>query len=233
MLASALAGFILVSFLTIDYFYCLIPQKTKIEISDGIKIIKFENGIVARANKDDKIKIIAYKNLFNTKTRNKLILKKSDTEVATNGNKIKIVTPNTSFTNLGTKFETVVTNSTSVSVFDGKIKNKQTVVNSNEGLIVSKTIQKVTLPKQISYIKIITKPKTVIEWSSPYKEFKVLISQDPSFSNPPIHTLYTSKKILYPDLNDGEWYINIKAKQNELYSRPVIKKFISLNNFFI
>ena len=232
MLASALAGFILVSFIMIDYFYCLIPQKIKIEISDGIKIIKFENGIVAKANKDDKIKIIAYKNLFNTKTRNKLILKKSDIEVATNGNKIQIITPNTSFSNLGTKFETVAKNKTAVSVFDGKIKNKQTVVNTDEGLIVSKTIQKVPLPKQISYVKIYTIPKTVIKWLSPYKEFKILISKDPTFSNPPVYSFYTTNKAISPDLDDGKWYINIKAKHNDLYSLPVIKTFISLNNYY-
>ena len=118
------------------------------------------------------------------------------------------------------------------SLFISKIKNRQTVVNIDEGLIVSKTIQKVPLPKQISYIKIITKPKTVIKWSSPYKEFKILISQDPSFSNPPLYNFYTVNKAISPDLDDGKWYINIKAKHNDLYSLPVIKKFISLNNYY-
>ena len=232
MLASALAGFFIVSFITIDYFYCLIPQKVQIKISGNIKIIKFENGIVAKANKNDEIKIIAYKNIFNTKTRNKLILQKSDIEIATNGNKIKVITPNTSFSNLGTKFETVAKDKTAISVFDGKIKNKRTVVNTDEGLIVSKTIQKVPLPQKISYLKIQNKPKTIIRWSSPYKYFKILISKDRSFSNPPIYGFYTANKIISPSLNDGKWYINIKAKHNDLYSIPVVKKFISLNNYY-
>ncbi len=232
ILASALAGFILVSFIAIDYFYCLIPQKIKIEISDGIKIIKFENGIVAKVDKNDKIKIIAYKNLFNTKTRNKLILQKSDIEIATNGNKIQIVTPNTSFTNLGTKFETISKNKTAVSVFQGKIKNKKTVVKSDEGLIVAKTIQKVPLPDKITFLQIKNKPKLVIKWQSSYNFFKILISKDSSFSNPPIYGFNISNKIFSPDINDGEWYINIKAKHNDLYSLPVIKKFISLNNYY-
>ncbi len=232
ILASAFAAVLIIAFFVIDYFYCLIPQKIKIEVTDNLKIIKFESGIIARANRNDELKIIAYKNIFNTRTRNEIIAKKSDIEVATNGNKIKIITPNTTFTNLGTQFETIAKNKTAVSVFNGEIKSKNIVVAKNEGLIVAKTIQKLPLPKKVSDIKIQTEPKLTISWKSPYKEFKILISKDKNFSNPPIYSYLISKNQISPSLPDGEWYINIKARHNELYSLPTIKKFISLNNYY-
>ena len=232
ILISSLAVIIIFSFFIIDYFYCLIPQKIKIETTNKIKIIKFQNGIIAKAQINDKFKIIAYRNLFDTRFRNELILKKSDIEITTNGKKIKIITPNTSFTNLGTKFETIANKITTISVYKGKIKDKTILVNKDEGLIISNTIQKLPLPKKVQNIEINNNPKLTIRWTSIYHQFKILISKDKSFNNPPIYEYKTSKNYISPDLPDGIWFVNIKAKNNNLFSIPVISKFLSLNNYY-
>ena len=232
ILISSLAVIITSSLFIIDYFYCLIPQKIKIETTNKIKIIKFQDGIIAKTKINDKFKIIAYRNLFATRFRNELILKKSDIEIATNGKKIKIITPNTSFTNLGTKFETIANKITSVSVYKGKIKDKNILVNQDEGLIVSKTIQKLPLPQKIKNININNNPIVIIKWTSKYHHFKILISKDKTFNNPPIYEYQTSKHYISPNLSDGIWYVNIKAKNNNLFSIPVISKFLSLNNYY-
>lgn len=231
-IAAALAVIFIVSLFTIDYFYCLIPQKVKIQTSGNIKIIHFENGIIAKANKNDKFKIIAYKNIFNTRTRNKIILKKADMEIVSKGNKINIITPNLSFKNLGTDFETVSNKNTAVSVFDGKIESKNIIVDKEEGLIAAKTIQKLPLPVHIDSLKVKNNPDLIISWDSPYNKFKILVSKDKNFEKLPIYQFITQKKHINLTVPDGEWYISIKAEDKNLYSPPVIKKILSLNNYY-
>ena len=232
VLATSLAVMMVMSAFVLDYFYCMIPQNLKIETFHNMKIIKFENGAVAKVNKNDKIQIIAYKNLFNTRTRNEIKLQHSDMQLATNGNKIKIITPNTTFTNLGTNFETVVNEKTAVSVFQGKIKSKKIVVNADEGLIVSDTAKKTVLPIKVSNIKISNNPLLKIKWNSKYEHFKILISHNKKFNELPIYQYNVNKIEIKPKLPDGEWFISIKAVYDDLYSPPVIRKFISLNNYY-
>jgi len=233
MLTMALAAVLIIFAFTIDYFYCLIPQKIKVDISNNIKIIHFENGIVAKANKNDQFEIIAYKNLFNTRSRNKILIKKADIEIATKGNKINVIAPNISFNNLGTDFETVADNKTAISVFDGKIKSKNIIVDQYEGLVASDKIKKIPLPEKIRNLTINNNPTLKISWNSKYKNFKILVAKDINFSTSPMYEITTTKdKQTYLNIPDGKWYINVKAKNDDLYSMPVIKEFLSLNNYY-
>jgi len=231
-LAISLASITVIGFFVINYFFCLIPQNIKVIASDNAKIYKFENGITAIAGINDKIKIKAYKNLFGNKTLSKIFLKKGDVYINTSGEKLTLITPKGKFNNLGTKFETLSYKTTASSVYEGKIKTKNKTVNTNEGVILAKDIQIKPLPKPVEYIKIKSTEKIKIMWSSPYNKFKLILSKDKNFANKPLMVFYSSKHIFSIDnIEDGLWYVKIRALNENLLSKSKTKSFISLINY--
>ncbi len=233
-LSLAFAAITLTGFFLYDYFYCLIPQKVKYAYSGDIQIIKLENGVIAKAKIDDKFKLKAYKNIWGTRTRTAFYLQKSDITIDTNHQPVKVYTPKTSFSNIGTQFETVSqTKETAVSVYKGAIKNKQLMVEQNEGLIVEKTPKKEPLPYPVKNIQALQKPlEIVVMWQSRYDNFKLLAAMDKQFKNPPIYEYTTNtKKFIFKNLNDGIWYISIQAQKDNLFSIPQTIKVLSLINY--
>ncbi len=231
-LAISLASITVIGFFAINYFFCLIPQNIKVIPSDNTKIYKFENGIIAIAGINDKIKIKAYKNLFGNKTLSKIFLKKGDIYINTSGKKLTLITPKGKFNNLGTKFETLSYKTTASSVYEGKIKTKNKTVNTNEGVILAKDIEIKPLPKPVEYIKIKSTEKIKIMWSSPYNKFKLILSKDKNFANKPLIVFYSSKHIFSIDnINDGLWYVKIRAVNENLLSKGKVKSFVSLINY--
>ncbi len=233
-LSLALAAFTITGFFLFDYFYCLIPQQVKYAYSGDMQIIQLENGVIAKAKIDDKFKLKAYKNIWGTRTRTAFYLQKSDMTIDTNHQPVKVYTPKTSFTNIGTEFETVSkTKTTAVSVYKGAIKNKNFKVAKNEGLVVAKTAKKEPLPTPVHNIKTIQKPfEIIVMWQSEYKNFKLIASMDKGFKNPPIYEYSTNtKKFIFKNLNDGIWYISIQSEKENLYSLPKITKVLSLINY--
>jgi len=231
----ALSSFLLLSTFLADYFYCLIPQKVTYEYSGDIQIIKLENGIVARAKTDDKFKLSAYKNLFNTKTRTTFELIKSDMTISSNHQPLKVITPKTEFKNLGTEFETVTSkSSTAVSVYKGMIGNKELKVAQNEGLVVKQHPQKVKLPNPVDHLHYIDKKEEIIiSWHSDYSSFKIVASMDKEFKKAPIYEYTTThKQYIFKNLNDGIWYINVQSQKDSLNSLPKTIKVLSLINYY-
>ena len=231
-LALSLASITIIGFFAINYFFCLIPQNIKVTVSDNTKIYKFENGITAIAGINDEIKIKAYKNLFENKTENKIFLKKGDVYINTSGEKLTLITPKGKFNNLGTKFETLSYKTTASSVYEGKIKTKNKTVNTDEGVILAKDIQIKHLPKPVEYIQIKSNENIKIMWSSPYKKSKILLSKDKNFINKPLMVFYSSKHTFsINNINDGLWYVKIRAVNENLLSKGKTKRFISLINY--
>ncbi|QCI28876.1 sensor histidine kinase [Caminibacter pacificus] len=233
-LSLAFAVFTMTGFFLFDYFYCLIPQQVKYAYSGDLQIIKLENGVIAKAKIEDKFKLKAYKNIWGTRTRTAFYLQKSDMTIDTNHQPVKVYTPKTSFSNIGTQFETISkTKETAVSVYKGAIKNNKFKVAKNEGLIVAKTAKKEPLPLKIEIVKTIQKPfEIIVMWQSQYKNFKLTASMDKDFKNPPIYEYTTkTKKFIFKNINDGIWYLSIQAEKDNLYSLPKIVKFLSLINY--
>jgi tetratricopeptide (TPR) repeat protein/two-component sensor histidine kinase len=236
-LASLLSGLLIVSFLGINYFYCLLPQHITKEISGDIVIYKIQNGIIAKTYKNDKVDIIAKRNLFGTKTITKFIVKKADIDISTNSKPIIFMANNLKITNMGTKFETVVKKHLlASSVYEGKIKAKNYLISQDKGLIYNgKNLKTQPLPTKISNINIrYNYPKNItVLYSSEYNDFLITVSKSKNFSNPPIYKYKTSLKYYtFNNLNDGYWYIKIQAIKDSLYSIPVKKKFLSLLNYY-
>jgi len=232
-LSMAFAAFLITGFFIINYYLCLIPQNIQTIVSKNTKIYKFENKITVISGLNDTVKIKAYKNLFGTKTVNKIYLKKGDVYINTFGEKLTLITPKGSFHNLGTKFETLAYSNVASSVYEGKIKTSKYVVNTNEGIIISKKIKTKPLPKPVEYIKILhKKDKIDIFWSSEYKNFKIVLSKDKNFVNKPLITILSSKnQISLNNLNDGLWYIKIRAMDDNLLSKSKTKSFIALLDY--
>ncbi|AZV47117.1 hypothetical protein C3L23_07475 [Nautilia sp. PV-1] len=235
-LATALSGIALFLFISIDYFYCLIPQRIITESSNNSVIYKLQNNVVARADKNDKLQIIAYRNIFNTKSRTKFILKKADVAINTASNPIEVIANGEVIKNHGTEFETVAnTNKLATSVYKGSIQAGDTNVMKNEGLIYKKNrLVKENLPAEVTNIVITTDRNynTDVSWDSPYKNFVITLSRDKNFANIPLIKLNTAKKYLSFDmLEDGKWYIAVQSEKESLFSIPAVKSFLSLKNY--
>ena len=181
-LATALSAFILFLFITVDYFYCLIPQKIEKKISNNIVIFKLQNNVVARVNKNDKLEISAYRNIFNTNSRTKFILQKTNIAINTASKPIEVIANGKIIKNKGTEFETIVDKNTlATSVYQGEIQAGKIKVSQNEGLIYKKnSLVKEKLPKKVSNIFIHTNnnQNIIVSWESPYKNFILTLSRD-------------------------------------------------------
>lgn len=234
-LALALGSAVIAGTFIFDYYYCLIPQKMQYEYSGDVQIIKLENGIVARAKTDDKFKILAYRNLFNTKTKTIFKIFNADMTISSNHQPLKVITPKTEFKNLGTEFETVGdSTSTAVSVYKGAIGNKNIKVEKNQGLLVKNKPVKVPLPTPVDNLHSIDRKEEIeIRWSSDYNRFKLVASMDKNFKKAPVLEFKTSqKRYIFKTLNDGIWYINVHSENENLYSLPKTIKILSLINYY-
>jgi tetratricopeptide (TPR) repeat protein len=235
-LATALSGIAVFLFFSLDYFYCLIPQKIIKESSDNSVIYKLQNRVVARTDKNDKLKIIAYRNIFNTRTRTKFILKKADIAINTASNPIEVIANGEIIKNHGTEFETVTDkNKLATSVYKGSIRAGNTDVMKNEGLVYKKNrLIKENLPAKVTNVTVTTDKNynTDVSWDSPYKNFVIILSRNKNFSSVPLIKLSTSKKYLSFDmLEDGKWYISVQSEKESLFSIPAVKTFLSLKNY--
>jgi len=235
-LATAMSAIALFVFLSVDYFYCLIPQSIKIEQSNNMVIYKLQNNVVAKANKDDKIEIIAYRNIFNTNSRTKFILQKADININTASKPIVVVANGEVIKNHGTEFETVADKGIlATSVYAGKIISGNTEVNKNEGLIYKKNhLVKEKLPERVQNIETYSDKNfnLHINWQSPYKSFTVTLSRDAKFEEVPLLKYQTTKKHMYIDnISDGKWYIAVQAEKDSLFSLPAVTTFLSLKNY--
>ena len=236
-LAAALSGIIVFLFLSIDYYVCLIPQKIEIEKSDTSVIYKLENNVIAITDKNDDIKIEAFRNLFDTKNRTKFILKKADIKINTNFNPIEVVANGQIIKNHGTEFETVTDNKIfATSVYKGSIKADKTDVYQNQGIVLRKNkLVKSLLPSKVTNINIAenSKKDITLSWDSPYKNFTILLSKNKNFNETPLYKLTTaSKNITLDNIKDGIWYVSVQAQKNSLFSLPVVKKFLSLRYYY-
>jgi len=119
-LALALSGFLIILFFGIDYYFCLIPQKVEKIVSENVVVYKLENGVIAKTQINDKVEIIAKKNIFNTKTLTEFIVKKADIAINTNNQPVKVIAGKTVLKNMGTEFETVKDKEVATSVYKGK-----------------------------------------------------------------------------------------------------------------
>lgn len=226
-----MSSFLLVISVSINYFFCFFPQNIKYTINNNTKIAMLENGVFIKSHLNDKYKIKAYKNLFSNKFKTEITLLDADTYIKTNGNKIKIITPNITFKNLGTEFETDVNKKTSVSVFDGKIKAKEFIIPKNKGMIVSNRLKIVKLPKKIEKVFVNSDKTIKINWISDYTNFRIYLLKDNNIST--FKEINTNKKtITLENLPDGLWIGKIQAVKNNLYSLFKKFKFISLINYY-
>jgi len=236
-IAFALTSFLIFLFIGFNYYFCLFPQKIEKEISDNIIIYKLENGIVAKTNIHDKIKIIAKKNFFANKFDTKIIVNNADLDIDTNRQKVKIIAGKLTLKNLGTKFETIKENNIlASSIYQGKIKAKQIVINQNEGLLYkNNNIKKEPLPTPPININI-NEDKNhniILSWNSPYKKTILTISTSKDFNKIPIYKYETNLKYFkIENLNDGLWYVALQSQKDKLNSLPKIKKFIFLKNYY-
>jgi len=235
-LATAMSAFLLFLFLGIDYFYCLIPQQIEVKQSNNMVVYKLQNNVVAKANKNDKLEIAAYRNLFNTNSRTKFILQKADVEINTASNPIEVVAKGQVLKNYGTEFETVVDKEIlATSVYEGKIKSENTIVNQNEGLIYKKNhLIKEHLPQKVSSLSASEDANHNLQlcWESRYKKFIVTLSRDKKFENIPLLKYNTTKTyMLIDNLNDGKWYVSVQSVKESLYSLPETTEFLSLKNY--
>jgi len=235
-LATAVSAFAIVTFFTLDYFYCLIPQTITKKVSKNIIVYKLENNVIASTNINDSVKIIAYRNIFNTKTRTKFILQKADININTNSKPIAVIANGITIKNHGTKFETIANSrKLATSVYEGYIKAKNIDIKANEGMILDQgKIIETKLPEKINNMEISTDKNynTIVSWESPYKQFSITLSRNKDFSTTPIIKYTTiSHFITLNTLDDGKWYISIQSMKNSLYSMPVVKSFLSLKNY--
>ncbi len=229
-LAAALSTVTIVLLFSIDYFYCLFPQKIDIGSSNNMKIYKLENNVIIKTYKNDKLEIRAYKNLFSTNFKNKIIIKKADAEFITNNNKVEIIAENNKIKNYGTDFEVIKNEKTlATSVYSGAITTDKIKIKENEGFYTKNgEIIKTILPLPVKELKI----ENILKWTSPYKKFVITISRDKKFIKTPILRYKTSKKYFsLSELNDGWWYIKIQAIKNNLFSKPKTIKYLSLTNY--
>ena len=235
-LAAALSGVALFLFISVDYFYCLIPQTITTKTSNNSVIYHLQNNVVARADKDDDIKIIAYRNILNTKSRTKFILQKADININTASKPIEVIANGETIRNHGTEFETVVDKNTfATSVYKGEIQAGKTTIEQNEGLIQKRNrLIKENLPDKVTNISITADKNHNINitWKSKYKNFIITISRDKNFADVPLTKYQTSKKqIAFDMLDDGKWYAALQTEKDSLFSMPVIKTFLSLRNY--
>ncbi len=236
-LAAALSAVTLFLFVTVDYYYCLIPQKTITQKSKNTIIYKLENGVTARTEINDKVEIVAFKNILNTRSRTKFIVKNADIYINTASKPIEVITLNGEvIKNRGTEFETVSDNKTfATSVYKGQIQAGKTKIGQNEGLIKKRNrLIKENLPEKVANVNITTGKNHNINftWESKYKNFIITISRDKNFADIPLAKYQTSKKhIVFNTLDDGKWYAALQAEKDSLFSLPVIKTFLSLRNY--
>ncbi|QCT94152.1 hypothetical protein FE773_02860 [Caminibacter mediatlanticus TB-2] len=237
-IAFALSSIVIFVFLGINYFFCLFPQKVEKQISDKIIIYKLENGIIAKTNINDKLTLIAKKNLFGTKFNTKIILHKADLNLNTNNQKVKVIAGDLTLKNLGTKFETIKEKKLlASSVYSGRIKAKNLLINKNEGLLSKNgKIKKEPLPNPPKNI-IIKEDKNhniILSWDNPTKFTILTISKSKNFDTAPIYNYILTNKIFkITDLTDGIWYFSLQSQKDKLNSMPKIKKFLFLKNYYM
>ncbi|WP_456479271.1 ATP-binding protein [Nautilia sp.] len=234
-LAAALSSFTVILFLGADYFLCLIPLKTKISKTPTSVVYELQNGVRAISDKNDEIKITAYRNLFNTRSRTKFIIKKADINIDTASNRITVVANGKTIKNRGTEFETVVKKDFfATSVYQGEIESENNKVKENEGIIYkNENMLKEILPPKIKKITIdTTKGTAVVSWESRYHNFTIVFSKDEHLKKTPVFKYKTAKKTFNADfLQDGKWYVSVQNEKDFLYSKPAVSSFVSLGNY--
>lgn len=235
-LALALSSFILAAFFVYDYYFCVFSQKIVKEISDNNVIYKLQNGVTAVAGINDKIKIIAKRNLLATRFKTEFILKKSDIKIDTNSQPIKVVANGIKLKNHGTQFETVTDKKKfATSVYKGEIEAQKKEIKQNEGIIKSGNKLFVQdLPEKIKDIAVITEKtgNVKIYWESPYKKFRLMFSPSEKFDTKPLYEYYTKKRhFTVDDIPDGLWFVSVQNIKDSLYSVPSVKSFIYLKTY--
>jgi tetratricopeptide (TPR) repeat protein len=182
------------------------------------------------------VEIIAKKNLFNTKTFTKFIVKKADIAINTNNQPIKVIAGKTVLKNIGTEFETVKDKEIATSVYKGKIKAKKHIIKENQGLIVKgNKVIKTPLPSSPKNVNIYetNNKEIIINWESPYKKFVITLSVSKNFDKAPILKFITTKhELILNDLEDGLWYFSLQSEKNNLFSIPYVNKFLYLKNYY-
>ena len=224
-----------VSFFLADYYFCFFPQKIEKLYSENTVLYKLENNVTAISGINDDIKISAYKNLFNTKTKTVFNVQSGDLLINTSKNRVKVNIDSKTITNNGTKFE-VVKNDTSFSssVYEGEIQVDNQFALSNEGLIYKKSrFTKMKLPAKVSQLKFFEQNgKIKALWDSRYESFRLTLARNADFTKTPILRYKTSKTyFVFDSLDDGKWYINVQSQYSSLYSLPVKGVFLSLRNY--
>jgi two-component system phosphate regulon sensor histidine kinase PhoR len=198
-LAIAMSSILLISYISVNYFFCFLPQNINYKTYKNIKISMLENGVFIKSNLNDKYKIEAYKNIFSNKFKTKIILSNADIYIKTKENKLKIITPNITFRNLGTEFQTNVNKKTAVSVFEGKIKAKEFTVLKNQGLVASTNLRIVKLPKKVEKVFINVNKDIKISWQSNYAYFRINLIKDNDITT--FKEINTNKKIVILNLS--------------------------------
>jgi len=101
-------------------------------------------------------------------------------------------------------------------------------------LLVKNKPIKVPLPKPVDNLHSIDKKEEIeIKWSSDYNRFKLVASMDKNFKKAPVLEFKTSqKRYIFKNLNDGIWYINVHAENENLYSLPKTIKVLSLIHYY-
>ncbi|WP_457559874.1 ATP-binding protein [Caminibacter sp.] len=235
-LALTLSGFIIIGIFIYDYYFCLFPQKITVQKSDNLIIYKLQNGVVAIAKTNDYIKITAKRNLFATRFKTKFFLKKSDIQLNTNNQPIKVIANGITLKNYGTKFETITDNKIfATSVYKGKISAADKMVEKDEGIIkTGKSFKIKPLPLKVTELRVVKQKNgdVTLYWNSSYKRFKILLSVSEKFDKAPMFEYYTKKTSFKIDsVPDGMWFASIQSENDNLYSLPSIIKFLFLKNY--
>ena len=232
---ASLASMLVVGFLTLDYYYCLIPQDVKILEGKDRVVYRLENGAIARFGKEDRFELAAYKNLFGTRTRTRIELERSDLYLTTASNPVRVFAGPVELQNRGTEFEVVAKEAKSaVSVYDGEVESPKALIGKNRGLIADTEGQKITpLPPRVQDVVFHSSPeRTELVWKSPEKRFRVTFARDANMSVD-LREVYTNKPAyrIY-DLPDGRWHVQIQAVRDDLFSPPASLAVVTLINYY-
>ncbi len=232
---ASLASMLVVGFLSLDYYYCLIPQKIDVIEGEDRVVYRLENGAVARFGKEDRFDLAAYKNLFGTRTRTKISLDEADLYLTTASNPIKVYAGPTKLQNRGTEFEVVTKEQKSaVSVYKGEVESPKARIGEKRGLIATPKGERVEhLPPEVQDVVYHSSPEhTELVWKSSERSFRLTFAKDANFTQD-IRSARTSKPAyrIY-DLPDGRWYVQIQAVREELYSPPVTLSIVTLLDYY-
>jgi len=232
---ASLASMFVVGFLSLDYYYCLIPQKVEVIKGKDRVVYRLENGAIARFGKEDRFELAAYKNLFGTRTRTKIELEKADLYLTTASNPIKVYAGPTELQNRGTEYEVVSQEQKSaVSVYKGEVESPKARIGQKRGLIATPEGERVEhLPPEVQDVSYHSSPeRTEITWKSPESAFRLTFAKDANITKD-VRTAHTTRTYyrIY-DLPDGRWYVQIQAMREELFSPPVTITIVTLINYY-